>query len=233
MDDKITISLSPEQRDLLLKNEPYFANHDLFRLVSIAAKKGNLYEINLNKDQLNDLLDKISELGNNEDNEKMRYQLDDLYDYIEEFLYDEEDMDAQEERIMEILGNIEDIEFDDSIETFYKYLKANLQLPCEVTGIEDFQWEECYLFEHGDKTEYKQLKKKCPSYRDRYQLLNIHQSVDSEWAMCDGDDLAACVRRISDKKEFVLGLSELKATDKTSKNYELLDDYSVWFVNNA
>jgi hypothetical protein len=46
------------------------------------------------------------------------------------------------------------------------------------------------------------------------------------------EDIGAKVRRISDSKKFVLGLSELKAIDKKSKNYELLDDYSVWFVNN-
>jgi hypothetical protein len=39
------------------------------------------------------------------------------------------------------------------------------------------------------------------------------------------------VRRVSDKKTFVLPLADLKATDKKSQNYELLDDYSTWFVN--
>ena len=46
------------------------------------------------------------------------------------------------------------------------------------------------------------------------------------------DDIAACVRRNSDGKEFVLGLAELKATDRKSRNYQLLDDYAVWFANN-
>jgi hypothetical protein len=43
--------------------------------------------------------------------------------------------------------------------------------------------------------------------------------------------LAKCVR-LSDKKRFTLPLADLRATAKSSKNYELLDDYSVWFVNN-
>jgi hypothetical protein len=47
-----------------------------------------------------------------------------------------------------------------------------------------------------------------------------------------GEDIGADVRRISDGKKFLLGISELKATNKKSKNYQLLDDYSVWFVNN-
>ena len=47
-----------------------------------------------------------------------------------------------------------------------------------------------------------------------------------------GEDLAGHVRRKSDGKEFYLGLAEIVAVDKKSKNYQLLDDYAVWFVNN-
>ena len=79
--------------------------------------------------------------------------------------------------------------------------------------------------------EYKRLKKTQPSYRDRYQLLSIDRDGPSEW-MLFWEDIAAHVRRTSDGKPFVLGLSELKATDKKSDNYRLLDDYGVWFVNN-
>jgi hypothetical protein len=39
------------------------------------------------------------------------------------------------------------------------------------------------------------------------------------------------VKRLSDQKEFILELDYLKAVDKKSKNYQLLDDYSVWYVN--
>ena len=53
----------------------------------------------------------------------------------------------------------------------------------------------------------------------------------SEWMLFWEDDIGANVQRISDNKKFLLGLSELKATDKKSKNYQLLDDYAVWFVN--
>jgi hypothetical protein len=44
--------------------------------------------------------------------------------------------------------------------------------------------------------------------------------------------LSYYVRRKSDGKEFYLGLAELKAVDKSSKNHQLLDDFSVWLVNN-
>lgn len=137
----------------------------------------------------------------------------------------------QYKRIAAILGNIEDMDFDESIDTFYEYLKTNLSLPCEVTGIEDFSWEEFYILGPGNKKEYEQLKKTQPSYTDRYQLLAIARNAESQWAMCFEDDIGAQVRRIPDGKKFLLGLSELKNTNKNSKNYQLLDDYSVWFVN--
>lgn len=231
--ENISISLMPSQRDLLLKYESHFADPYLFRLISNAVKKGNQYEICLNGMEMKDLMDQIFDLSNNEENEKLIDKLDDLHDYLYEvYGEDDEEMDAQDKRIMEIVGDPVEADFDESIDAFYKYLKANLSFPCEVTGIEDFEWEEYYLLGGGDKAEYERLKKERPSYRDRYQLLNVHHSDESEWAMGNGD-LVASVRRNSDKKKFVLGLSELKATDKKSKNYELLDDYSVWFVNNA
>jgi hypothetical protein len=38
-------------------------------------------------------------------------------------------------------------------------------------------------------------------------------------------------RRISDKKRPTLPLAELKATERKSPSYQLLDNYSVWFVH--
>lgn len=140
--------------------------------------------------------------------------------------------DAQEKRIDAILGDIENINFDEATDIFYEYLKTNLSLPCEVTGIEDFRWEEIYVFGPGDQDEYDYLKKTQPSYTDHYELLSINRKDQSEWMLFWEDDIGANVRRISDDKRFLLGLSELKATDKKSKNYQLLDDFSCWLVNN-
>ena len=58
----------------------------------------------------------------------------------------------------------------------------------------------------------------------RYELFEIVRNAESPWAMCYEEDIGACVHRISDGKKFLLGLSELKATDQKSKNYQLLDD---------
>jgi len=73
-----------------------------------------------------------------------------------------------------------------------------------VTEIEDFDWEEPYIFGVRPEQEYRQLKKMQPSYRDRYQLFGIERDACSEWALSD-EDIVARVRRLSDGKEFNLG----------------------------
>jgi hypothetical protein len=141
-------------------------------------------------------------------------------------------MEPQDARIKEILqGDPDEVEFDEGLRRFYEHLRKNLQLPCEVTGIEDFEWEEFYVIGPGDKEEYRQLKKTQPSFKDLYDLLAIDLDADSEWMLYLGEDLGARVRRRSDRKVFCLGLAELKATERKSKNFELLDDYAVWFAN--
>jgi len=61
--------------------------------------------------------------------------------------------------------------------------------------------------------------------------MAVERDVVSEWMLFGGEDIAARVRRKSDGKEFYLGLAELKAIDKRSPNYQLLDDYAVFFTN--
>jgi len=140
------------------------------------------------------------------------------------------DFDASFARIEAILGD-DELGFDQAIEKIFDYLKAHLQLPVEVTGIEDFQWEEPYVFGGWSTGEYKRLKKSQPSFEDRYQLLDVKLGHISEWMMFRGKDIGAIVQRISDGKRFILGLCELQVIDKSSSNYQLLDDYAVWFAN--
>ena len=98
-------------------------------------------------------------------------------------------------------------------------------------GTEDFRWEEPYLLGNWSQKEYKRLKKTQPSYTDKYRLVGLERGWRSEWMMF-GEDIVAHVKRKSDGKEFHLGLAELKATDKKSRNFQLIDDYAVWLVNN-
>ena len=136
------------------------------------------------------------------------------------------EIDKQDERISSIFGGeIPDVT-EESLSTYLTYLKEHLELPCELTGIEDFDWEEYYVLGPGDQKEYERLKKTRPSYTDKYDLLSLADKVDG-WV-----GILVNVKRVSDKKKFTLPLAELEATDERSKNYQLLDDYSVWFVNN-
>jgi hypothetical protein len=139
-------------------------------------------------------------------------------------------MDDQWKRIEAIVGE-EPEDLGVAVERFCEHLKKHLVLPCEVTGIEDFRWEEFYVIGPGDPKEYARLKKTQPSYTDRYDLLAIETDDRSEWMMFRGDDIAAHVKRKADGKDFVLGLAELKATEKRSQNNRLLNDFAVFLVN--
>ena len=143
-----------------------------------------------------------------------------------------ENLDAQDTRIEAIIAEEENLNFNDSSDKFYNHLLISLQLPCDVTGIEDFRWEERYVFGGDSSKTYRKLRETQPSYQDVFELLAINNGIHSKWMLYNGEDLAACVRRKSDGKEFYLGLAEIEAVNIKSENYKLLDDYSVWFVNN-
>lgn len=134
-------------------------------------------------------------------------------------------MEQQDARIEKILGEENLKVSDESLKLYRSYLQEHILVPCEVTGIEDFRWEEYYIFGPGDKEEYEKLKKTRPSYRDIYTFISFDELID------DMAGLMVKVKRIADRKQFVLPLADLKTIDKKSPNSQLLDDYSVWFVN--
>ena len=135
--------------------------------------------------------------------------------------------EKQEERIIAILGTKKTDVTRKTLKTYLGYLTNHVELPCQLTGIEDFEWEERYVFGFGSKKEYEKLKKTQPSYKDKFNLVKFVDEIDDYY-----DGIFVHVQRVSDKRKFVLPLAELKSTDRKSKNYQLLDDYSVWFVNN-
>ncbi len=108
---------------------------------------------------------------------------------------------------------------------YLAYLKKNLRLPCNVTGREDFPWEEEYVIGDGSKKEYQRLKKTQPSYTDIFEIKQFKDSVYHD------EGILVEVKRLSDNKEFVLPLVDLVTSDEDSRNNEFLDDYSTWFIN--
>jgi hypothetical protein len=134
-------------------------------------------------------------------------------------------LDKQDQRLVAILGT-EDVP-DVSIKMLERYLaslKAHLALPCHLTGIESFAWEEDYLYEDGSEQEHTRLRKTRPSCLDTYELLSFDNDIDPE------DGIVVHVRRVTDQQTFILPLATLEATKKRSKNYQILNDYAVWFT---
>ena len=135
-------------------------------------------------------------------------------------------MDDQDERIASIFDMDEIPEVsDETLRTYLQYIKDNIDTACEITGIEDFEWEEYYIIGPGSKKEHEKLRKTRPSYMDRYKIIAFENEPDEDYG------ILVNLRRISDGKKFTLPLADLKATDKKNPSYQILDDYSVWFVN--
>ncbi|CAN5907084.1 hypothetical protein BH24BAC1_BH24BAC1_28790 [soil metagenome] len=137
--------------------------------------------------------------------------------------------DEQNKRIAAIIGT-DNLDVDkEKLLHYQDYLQQHLSQPCLLTGIEDFKWEEKYVFGYGSPKEYEALKKTRPSYTDTYTFLAFEEKVP-----VDGEHpfLLVKVRRKGDNRQFTLPLFELKATDPASPNFRLLDDYAMWVVNN-
>ena len=85
MEDKTTIPLSATQRDLLLKYGSNFLDHKLFRLISVALKKGKNYEIYLDEEQIRSLVGEVHVLSENEGDVGLILQLEEMCDYLLDF----------------------------------------------------------------------------------------------------------------------------------------------------
>jgi hypothetical protein len=133
--------------------------------------------------------------------------------------------ELQEVRIKEIFGGTSLAVSVDSLQIYRDYLQKNITFPCDLTGREDFLWEEIYVFGGGDTDEYAELKKTQPSYTDTYTFMSFDDQKEER------DGLLVTVKRLSDHNQFVLPLADLKVIDRKSQNHQLVHDYAVWFVN--
>lgn len=135
-------------------------------------------------------------------------------------------VDLKLKRIAEVFGKEEPPEVKGkTLKIFLKHLKQNIEHPCTLTGSEDFEWEEFYIIGPGSKKEHEQLRKTQASYLDKFEL------IDFDYDPSGDEGIYAIVRRVSDKKTFSLPLDYLKVKPRKSKNFNLIDDYGVWFVN--
>ena len=135
-------------------------------------------------------------------------------------------VDRQLKRIGQIFGKKEPPEVKEkTLKIFLKHLRRNVEFPCMLTGSEDFEWEEFYIIGPGSKKEHEQLRKTNASYLDTFELIDFVLDPYGD------EGIHAQVRRLSDKKIFILPLDYLKVKPRKSKNFSLINDYGVWFVN--
>lgn len=144
-----------------------------------------------------------------------------------EFFIDTDDFDEDEfdGKIAAIL-NTEDIEVTEkNLKTYLTYLIQNMNIPCQVTPTDEFEWEEYYLYGAGSNKEYEKQKKTNPSYTDIFKLIRFEEEVTEE------EGIKVQVERCSDRRKFILPLCDLEGVDENLPNYEFLDDYVLWFIN--
>lgn len=148
--------------------------------------------------------------------------------FEKELLDDSENFETVEEfqNKIQLILDTEDIQVNEkNLLTYMEHLKKNLQFPCNLTGSEDFEWEEEYVIGGGSQKEYEKLKKTQPSYTDTFKFIKFNSCIN------EADGILVDVQRTTDRKKFTLPLSYLEAVDEDSPNYQLLDDYVVWVVN--
>lgn len=142
------------------------------------------------------------------------------------------ELDEQFERIKAVFGTPETPSVtDETLHRYFEYLKENLDCPCLLTGIESigyFGWEERFDFGFGTRQEYSRLRRQRGSYKDKYELRTLDDAAVEK----DCDILLVKVERIPGRKRFTIPLSELEAAEGESPaNDQLLNDYTVWYVN--
>jgi|SRR3989338_201746 len=133
-------------------------------------------------------------------------------------------MEGWEKQIDEILGADNERNLKNA-NRYLDYLKEILNLPCLLTGTEDFPWEEPYILGGWDHKEYDEKKKTMPSYKDQYELIKLLPPSPRY------DDVMAKVKRLKDSKIFEIGLSWLKCLDRKHPNYKVIDTYGMWHTN--
>lgn len=120
-------------------------------------------------------------------------------------------------------GNTPDVS-GKSLVTYGTYLKQHLASPLRVQASEEFDWEEPYLLSGLDSPEYKALRADQPSHLDVFMLTAIPDIPDA------ASGLLAEVRREGDEKQFVVPLHLIEAIDPKSSDFEVLKEYTIWFL---
>lgn len=106
MDEKtITLKLSEAQRSAFLEYQQDLFDPDIARLLSLALKKDDTYEIYLTEDQLEFLHDDLCRIANHSKNRKTQAEVDELCNCLEDYMPDFEEEDEEEDEYSEYSKN--------------------------------------------------------------------------------------------------------------------------------
>jgi hypothetical protein len=117
---------------------------------------------------------------------------------------------------------------EETLLQFRQYILDHFDRETILTGRESFRGEENYSFGPGDDEEHEKLNKTQPSHTDTFRLVDILPDIfdDYSWR-----DLLVKVRRLSDRKQFYIELSNLQVMEYDLKEFQLLEDYVTWKAN--
>ena len=167
---------------------------------------------------------------NGGENLSITVPLDDFLQQIDSFQIVEDDDEVEEiyeevfeQKLEEVLGTTTFKVNQTNLKKYLKYLKKNLAIPCLVTGVEEFEWEEYYTVGPGSQKEYQKLKKTQPSYTDEFNILKLDNKLDVR------DGILAVLERTTDNLKFTLPLAELEGVVEDSVDAKLLQYYGIWF----
>ena len=167
---------------------------------------------------------------NGGENLSITVPLDDFLQQIDSFQIVEDDDELKEiyeevfeQKLEEVLGTTTFKVNQTNLKKYLKYLKQNLAIPCLVTGVEEFEWEEYYTVGPGSQKEYQKLKKTQPSYTDEFNILKLDNKLDVR------DGILAVLERTTDNLKFTLPLAELEGVVEDSVDAKLLQYYGIWF----
>lgn len=143
----------------------------------------------------------------------------------EEYEYEELNTEEFEPKIISILGTKKITVNWANMQKYLAYLNQSIQRPCILTGNQEFEWEEYYVFGPGTQKQHEKQRKTKPSYMDQFKLISLVKEVS------ESEGIVAQVERLSDRQKFTLPLCQLEEAEPTTENYELIDDYVTWFEN--
>lgn len=112
-----------------------------------------------------------------------------------------------------------------NLKIYFDHLQKNLRKPIILKVLEETPWDILHFIGHALHSS-EVLKSKIPLIKDKFEFIELVNDFDEQYG------LYAMVERLNDRKHFKLVLFELMCVEKNSKNYELINDYSDWFLTN-